>query len=89
MPDGQFRTEPLTPAPELMTQGQIPAAAGTDGRLKVRDQLEVKARKYESREAPDSSLTFLSNAPDAPKEGLRDYVYLKSAVEASQICLWL
>ena len=41
IPDGQFRTEPLTSAPELMIQGRTPAAAGTDGRLRVRDQLEA------------------------------------------------
>lgn len=84
MPDGQFRTEPLTPAPELMIQGRTPAAAGTNGRLKVRDQLEVQFRRYTTREIADPSLTFLSNAPDAPKEDLKDYVYFKSAVEASQ-----
>lgn len=84
MPDGQFRTEPLTPAPELMIQGQVPAAVGTDGRLKVRDQLEVQFKRYASRDFADPSLTFLSNAPDAPKEDVKDYVYFKSAVEASQ-----
>lgn len=84
MPDGQSRTEPLTPAPELMIQGRIPAAVGTDGRLKVRDQLEVQFRRYATREIADPSLNFLSNAPDAPKEDVKDYVYFKSAVEASQ-----
>lgn len=84
MPDGQFRTEPLTPAPELMTQGLTPAAAGADGRLKLRDLLEVQVRKYRNQEVPDPSLTFLSNAPEAPKEDLRNYIYFKSAVEASQ-----
>lgn len=74
MPDGQFRTEPLTPAPELMIQGRTPAAAGTNSRLKVRDQLEVQFRRYTTREIADPSLTFLSNAPDAPKEDLKDYV---------------
>lgn len=84
MPDVQSQTEPLTPAPELMTVGQIPAAAGTDGRLRMRDQLEVQVRRYQSREVADPSLTFLSNAPDAPKEDLKDYAYFRSAVEASQ-----
>lgn len=85
IPDGRFQTEPLTPAPELVTQGRIPAAVGMDGRLNVRDQLEVIFRRYTTLEVADPSLTFLSNAPDAPKEDLRDYAYFKSAVEASQV----
>ena len=84
MPDVQFQKEPLTPAPEMMTLGQIPAAAGTDGLLRVRDQLEVQVLKYKSREVADPSLTFLSNAPDAPKGDLKDYAYFRSAVQASQ-----
>ena len=89
MPDVQLRTEALTPAPELMAQWPTtPAAAGgTDGqgrRVKVRDLLEVQIRKYRNKEIPDPSLTFLSNAPEAPKADLRDYVYFKSAVQASQ-----
>ena len=83
IPDVQFRTEPLTPAPELMAQESTPAVAGTGGRLKVRDLLEVQVRKYRNKEVPDPSLTFLSNAPEAPKGDLRDYVYFKSAIEAS------
>lgn len=67
MPDVPFRKESLTPAPELMTQGLPPAAAGTDGRRKVRDLLEARFQKYRSTEVSDPSLTFLSNAPEAPK----------------------
>lgn len=91
MPDVQLRTEALTPAPELMVQGSTPtpaAAGGTDGRrrrLKVRDLLEVQVRKFRNKEIPDPSLTFLSNAPEAPKADLREYVYFKSAVQASQV----
>lgn len=84
MPDVPLRKDPLTPAPELMTQGLTPAAAGTDGRLKVRDLLEVRFRKYRATEVSDPSLTFLSNAPEAPKEDLKDYIYFKSAIEAAQ-----
>ncbi len=84
MPDVQFRTESLTPAPELMAQESTPAVAGTGGRLKVRDLLEVQVRKYRNKEVPDPSLTFLSNAPEAPKGDLRDYIYFKSAIEASE-----
>lgn len=84
MPDGQLRTEPLTPAPELMTQGLTPEAPGKDRRFKVRNLLEVQVRKYRNKEVSDPSLTFLSNYPEAPKEDLTDYVYFKSAVDASQ-----
>lgn len=84
MPDVPLRKEPLTPAPELMTQGLTPAATGTDGRLKVRDLLKVRFRKYRSTEVSDPSLTFLSNAPEAPKDNLNDYIYFKSAIEAAQ-----
>lgn len=92
MQDVQLRTEALTPAPELMAQQgstPTPAAVGGTGRrrpsrLKVRDLLEVQVRKYRSKEVPDPSLTFLSNAPEAPKGDLREYVYFKSAVLASQ-----
>lgn len=84
MPDVQCQREPLTPAPELMNLGQIPTAASTDGLLKVRDQLEVQVLKYKTREVADPSLTFLSNAPDAPNGGLKDYAYFRSAVQASQ-----
>lgn len=86
MPDVRLRKAPLTPAPELLTQGGLtPAAAGTDGRrLKVRDLLKVRFRTYRSPEVSDPSLTFLSNAPEAPKENLKDYIYFKSAIEAAE-----
>ena len=88
MPDVRLRKERLTPAPELMTPvGVTPgAAAGSDGRrrLKVRDLLKVRFRTYRSSEVSDPSLTFLSNAPEAPKENLKDYIYFKSAIEAAQ-----
>lgn len=84
MPDVKLRKERLTPAPELMTYGLTPAAASTDGRLKVRDLLEVRFRNYLSTEVSDPSLTFLSNAPEAPKENLKNYIYFKSAIEAAQ-----
>lgn len=84
MPDVPLRKDPLTPAPELMTQGLTPAVTGTDGRLKVRDLLEVRFRKYHTTEVADPSLTFVSNAPEAPKEYLKDYIYFKSAIAAAQ-----
>ena len=84
MPDVPLRKDPLTPAPELMTQALTPSAAGTDGRLKLRDLLEVRFRNYRSTGVSDPSLTFLSNAPEAPKENLKDYIYFKSAIEAAQ-----
>lgn len=84
MPDVQCQREPLIPAPVLINLGQIPTAASTDDLLKVRDQLEVQVLKYKTREVADPSLTFLSNAHDAPNGGLKDYAYFRSAVQASQ-----
>ncbi|MCJ1347953.1 hypothetical protein MMC31_006183 [Peltigera leucophlebia] len=76
-PDSPFKSDPLTPAPELVA-GQKLVPRNTK---KKRDILQVQVQEWD--DIFDPSLTFLSTPPGRTNGDNRKYVFFETAVQSA------
>lgn len=82
--NAKLKSNPLTPAPELMaSQEASPRITKMGNRLKKkkRDILEVESREWDR--TSDPSLTFLSTPPGRTNLNGRRYTYFKTAIDSA------
>ena len=82
-PDSPFKSDPLTPAPELMNgQKVVPRQSKADSPLKKkRGTLQVHVQDWDY--LFDPSLTFLSTSPGQTDDGREKYVFFETAVQSA------
>lgn len=80
-PNSPFKSEPLTPAPELMASPEVmPKTTKMGNRLKKkRGILRVESKRW--RLGSDPSLTFLSTPPGRINPDIGTYTYFKTAID--------